>query len=215
MKNTIHLSLPLALTLIFAVVLLGCARTEMTSLANPAFAGQNFSTLLVEGGFADLEHRQYAEDQLCEYLADFSNIRCVESLKIFFPGQSYTQGQINSKLAELHVDGILFLRPTNSGVSSAYIPPTTYTTGSASVYGNTVYGSTTTQSVGGFSVLKPWASFQAILYSAANDKIAWYGTADSSGNAFAKWDDLIESAAEKTAKKLVADGVLRPAPKNR
>ena len=200
----------LAVALMVSSLVLGCASTSMTSEANPAFAGHRFTTLLVEGGFADLGQRQYAEDQLCEYLAGFSNVKCIESLKVFFPGQEYTWEQIANRLAELHVDGVLMLKPINFGVSSAYIPPTTYITGSASVYGNTVYGSSTTQTFGGYNFLKPWASFQAILYSTSNDKVAWYATADSKGNAFAKWDDLIESAAERTAKKLVKDGVLQP-----
>lgn len=209
MKN-IGSKCKLAVALLIPFLVLGCASTSMTSEANPEFAGHHFTTLLVEGGFSDLGQRQYAEDQLCEYLADYSDVQCIESLKIFFPGEKYTWAQISSRLSELHIDGVLMLKPTNSGVVSAYIPPTTYTTGSASVYGDTVYASSTTQTFGGYNFLKPWASFQAILYSTSNDKIAWYATADSKGNAFAKWDDLIESAAERTAKKLVNDEVVQP-----
>lgn len=219
------------IALLIPLLVLGCASTDMVSMANPAFAGHRFTTLLVEGGFADLGQREYAEGQLCEYLADYSDVKCIESLKVFFPGEKYTSVQIASQLAELHVDGILMIKPTNSGVVSAYIPPTTQTTfngtaftnGSVSSYGNTAYGSSTTNlygssttyTYGGFNVNKPWAVSQVILYSTGSDKVAWEAGASSRGNAFSKWDDLIESTAEKAAKKLVADGVLQPVPKNR
>ncbi|MGB9430155.1 MAG: hypothetical protein WCC11_09845, partial [Gammaproteobacteria bacterium] len=198
---------------------LSARMTEYTNFLTPPF-----TTVLVFGGFANLEQRQYAEDQLCEYFGDFANVRCLESLKIFFPGETYSSQQITSRVAELHVDGVVILKPTASGTSSVYIPPTTETSWTANVSANTyvnpysdtaytngtVNGSSTTHTYGGFSIHKPWASFQATLWSTADNKIAWYATADSRGGGFAKWDDLIESAAEKTAKKLVADGVLQP-----
>lgn len=56
---------------------------------------------------------------------------------------------------------------------------------------------------------KPSISFQVILYAVPSDKAAWYGTVDSKAQTITTtFDDLIEDSAEKSAKEMVADGVI-------
>jgi hypothetical protein len=112
-------------------------------------------------------------------------------------------------LRELSVDAVLTLQPTGSGTSSTYVPQTSHTTGSATVIGNTVTGSSTTQTYGGYSIEKPWANSEVVLRSTSDGTVAWYATAASGGNAFAGWDDLINSASSKAVSKLVSDGVFQ------
>jgi hypothetical protein len=192
-----------------AVLLVGCAITRMTSQVNREAVGRSFSKVLVHGNFQSLENRQLAESKLCAELAGATGVDCLKSADVFFPAQEYSAEQIAERLNELHVDAVLTLQPTGSGTSSTYVPQTSHTTGSGTVFGNTVTGSSTTQTYGGYNINKPWANYEVVLWSTSDGKVAWYATAASEGNAFAGWDDLISSASSKAVSKLVSDGVFR------
>ena len=195
---------------LLSTLLAGCATTRMTSQVNPELMDRGFDKVLVQCSFQSLEHRQLAEEKLCEEISRTAGCQCLKSSDVFFPGEEHSAEQIASRVAELDIDGVLTLQPTGSGTSSTYVPQTTHTTGSAKVSGNTITGSSTTQTYGGYNISKPWAAWEAILRSTADGRVAWYATAASGGNAFAGWDDLIRSASTKTVAKLIADGVLHP-----
>jgi hypothetical protein len=199
----------LLVSVLLGVFLAGCASTRMTSQVNQEVMGRNFQTVLVHGNFQNLEYRQLAEGKLCTELARIVGCKCFKSSEVFFPSEEYSTEQIAGRLTELGIDAVLTLQPTGSGTSSTYVPQTSHTTGSATVIGNRVTGSSTTQTYGGYNISKPWANYEAVLWSTADGRVAWYATAASGGNAFAGWDDLISSASSKTVSQLVSDGVLR------
>jgi hypothetical protein len=116
--------------------------------------------------------------------------------------------ELKVRLAAQQVDAILFIQ-ASSGTSSTYMPPTIYTTANVTANGNTAYGQSTTQAIGGGYITKPWANYQVSLWQTEDQKVAWYASGQSRGNAFAKWDDLIESAVEETVDHLKDDGVLQ------
>ena len=201
--------------LVFAIVLLvGCASTRMTSQANQELAGHSFSRILVHGNFESLELRKTAEETLCSELLQTTPIECLIASEVFFPGQEFSMEQTFNRLAELQVDGVLTIQPTGSGTTSSYIPQSSSTTGSAYSSGNMVTSSSRTQTYGGYSVSKPWASFEVTLYSIATGKVAWYATADTGGNAYAGWNTLVTSVSSKSVYKLIEDGVLPKTPGN-
>jgi hypothetical protein len=178
-------------------------------MPNTRLTGRTFSTILVEGNFQSLEHRRLAEERLCSELTNKTTCKCVTSSSAFFPGQEYTPEQIKETLDQIGIDAVLTLQPTGSGTSSTYVPQSSSTTSNAYITGNTVRGSSKTQTYGGYNVNKPWASFEAKLSTSTDGEIVWYATAESGGNAYAGWDNLIKSAAGKTVSTLVRDGVLR------
>ncbi|MBK8167855.1 MAG: hypothetical protein IPK64_18065 [bacterium] len=186
----------------------GCASTKMTSRVDPAIVGNPFRKILVHGNFQDLDNREVAEDKLCEKIAAVSVSECVRALDLFFPGRQYSSEEMMQVLAANGIDGVLVVQPTNSGTQSSYIPQTSHTTGSASVAGNSVFGSSTTTTSGGYSISKPWATYASSLYSVERGNVVWYATAQSSGNAYASWHDLIRSACGKTIDKLANDGAI-------
>jgi hypothetical protein len=202
-------SLILGILFFSTFLLIGCASTDMTSEANPEITIHHYGTILAVGYFANLDVRKNAENELCEDIVGDTTTKCIESNSVFFPGETYTAEDTSRKLAALHIDAVLTIRPTGSGTSSAYIPPTTYVTGTAYSYGNTVNASTTSQTFGGFSIHKPWANLEITLFSIADNKIAWYATGQAHGNAHASWDDLAVSAADECVEKLLDDGVLQ------
>ena len=186
----------------------GCASTHMVSQPNTTLTGRSFRRILVVANFQSLEHRRLAEERLSSELASATACTGVLSSQVFFPGQDYTPDQMKESIDRLGIDAVLTLQPIGSGTSSTYVPPTTTTQTSAYVTGNTISGTSTSQTSGGYNLSKPWANFEAVLRTAADGQVAWYATAESGGNAYAGWNNLIKSAAGKTVKCLVSDGVL-------
>ncbi|MGF1614795.1 MAG: hypothetical protein ACFCVA_13045 [Gammaproteobacteria bacterium] len=140
------------IAVVLGVLLTGCATTRMTSQINSEVLGRSFGKVLVHGNFQNLEYRQLAEDKICTELSRIATCECLKSSEVFFPGQNYSSDEIASRLNELHIDAVLALQPTGSGKSSTYVPQTSHTTGSATIIGNTVTGSSTTQTYGGYNI---------------------------------------------------------------
>jgi len=200
------------LFLVVIVLFAGCAGgawTSMTSQVNSEVRGRSFGKVLIHGKFQDLGVRQLAEERICTELAGIARCECLKSCEVFFPGEEYTDEQIANRLSELKVDAVLTLQETGSGTSSKYIPQWSTGTVNANVIGNSVNGSITTTTHGGYNVSLPWANYEVILRSTSDNKVAWYATALSGGSQFANWHDLINSASIRTASELVSDGVLQ------
>ena len=200
----------LATIVVLITLLTGCATTQMASQVNREVRNLEISRVLVDGLFKDLQQAQLAESRLCAELSRKTTYQCVRALDVFFPGQEYSGQERTSRLLQLQIDAVLTLEPTASGKTSTYYPGKTYTTASATVYENTVTGSSTTRTYPGYDIESPWVNLRASLWSVADGKNAWYATATSSGD-FVGWNDLIRSAAGKTVSNLVADGVFRSA----
>lgn len=194
---------------LFSTLLIGCASTRMVSQVNTELASRSFTKILVNGNFQSLEYRQLVEDKLCDELSRITTCIFLKSYDVFFPGQEYSMEQIANRLTELGIDGILIIQPKGSGITSAYVPQMSHTNISAWISGNTVSGSSTTMTYGGYRIGKPWANFEAILWSVADDKVAWYATAITKGYAYNDWGDLVKSASSKTIRKLIADEIFR------
>lgn len=202
------------IAVVVTLSLVGCTPTNvvMASQSNPDTAGHAFTKILAVGAFESLTYRRIAEKKLCYEINSDTEIECVESSQVFFPGQNYSSADVASRLANLHVDGILTLKPVSSGVSSAYVPPTSYTTWAAYISGNMVNGSATTQTFGGYSTQEPWINFEVILWSITDNKVAWYATASTTGHEAAQWDDLINATSEKAESDLLDDRVFKRRP---
>jgi len=185
----------------------GCARTSMTSMPAPELAGRSFHHILVVAGLADLGLRRDMELRIATHNS-VGNYEFVPSHQIFFPGRQYKPDEVASLLHEHQIDATLVVLPGDVGATSGYVPPT-YTSGC------TVWTSTqgctqvTTTQTGGFTYSKPWAQFTASLYDANTGKAIWVATATTGGNAYARSTTLVRSMADKTADRLVEDGVLR------
>lgn len=191
----------------------GCASTRMTSKVDPVVVERPFRKILVHASFNDLEAREVAEDKLCAEMQNVSVCECAKSVQLFFPGRQYSAEEAAEILLNAGIDGVLILQPTGSGTNSHYVPPTSRTTSSARVSGNSIFGSSTTTTSGGYSVSKPWETYEASLYFVDSGDVVWYATAKASGNRYADAHDLIRSASAKAVEKLLGDRAI-PARRN-
>lgn len=192
----------------FCVGFTGCATTELASQLNPAYLGTQYAKILVEARFQDLSLRQLAEGEFCKEVALYSNCECVESATLIFPGQTDSPEELAAILAENDIGAVIIIGPTVSGVATAYVPETSHTQGSATISGNTISGSSTTRTYGGYNLSAPWASYEVTMWDEAKHDVVWYATAQTTGDIFADWEDLVRSVARKTVSGLLEPGLI-------
>lgn len=213
MRKIVHCALTAG-----AALVAGCAHTAMTSMPAPDLRGRSFHSVLVFAQIADLGLRQAMENRLWALTSDSTWWRdsagvtvrtptLVPAYRVFFPGRDYTGDEIAAKMRQYGIDATLVITPGERGSTEGFVPPT-YSTRCTSF--NISYGcqQTTTTTSGGFSYSKPWQEFSARLFDAATGQGVWIATATSSGNAFAHTSDLIQSMADRTIDRLIADGVI-------
>lgn len=193
-------------SVVVAIMVFACARTSINSMRAPEVQGKTFRNILVFAALADLGLRQQMEDRVARHSSE-GIVRFVPSYRMFFPGKQYTKEEMASVLSEYRIDAALVLSPGQTGSTTSYVPPT-YTTG-CSMW-NSVSGCTqaTTTTTGGYNYNKPWAQFTAQLYETMSGTSVWVATATTGGNAFAGSGDLVNSMADKTAKRLQADLII-------
>ena len=195
----------LVLPLCVLLLLAGCAKTSMTSLLNPAAPPSVYEHILVYFPLSDLELRQVVES---EFSREDDSGRFKPAHLVLFPGQEYSTEQLQQILGRERIQAVLVLSLADAGSNPAHIPQYSNTTCTiwSSSQGCTQARTTTT---GGYSVDKPWASFNSTLYDLETGAAVWVATAQSRGNAFADSEDLLRSLARKSVEQLKKDGVIR------
>lgn len=194
--------------IILSSMMTGCTSTNLISQVNNDFSNHHFQRLMAHGNFLDLGYRKLAEEQLCKEIHNKTNCDCIKSLDIFFHAEEYDSTEIEKRLQENMIEGVLTLQPTGAGTTSIYIPSATYTTANVHIHGNSATGSSTTTEFGGFDLSQPWADYEAILRSTVENKVAWYATAGSRGSAFSEQKDLLLSAISGVVDDLIKEEML-------
>ena len=169
---------------------------DMYSQTNPQWHGHSLKTVMVIGNFQDLVYRHYAEGQMCEYIGDYSDTECLQSLNYLFAGQDEAP-QVAAVLNKEKVDGVIYISTQASGTAIVNTP----------MVFNTIRwspGFSTAIGYGGATAVN-WADYSVKLY--VNDGVViWYANADASGNP----DSTIEHSSYHIAKELVKAGIIDP-----
>ena len=182
------------LTIISLLTLAGCFSVDMFSQRNPQWHGQPLKRVMVIGNFANLVYRHYAEDQLCDYITQYSDTECLESLNFLFAGQNEGT-QVETVLNQEKVDGVIYVSTQAHGTTMVDQPMVFNTMRWAPGFSTTIgYGGPTAVD---------WASYSVELFI-ANGAMIWHANTDASGNP----DDTIEHSSYHIAKELVNAGML-------
>jgi hypothetical protein len=190
------------LSLTLACILSGCASTSITSQADVT-AKTTYDTVMVIAAFEDLDMRKLGEHEMKEHLAAHG-VLGVPSSELFFPGNSYSEGDVQAKLSEHHIEGILVLYASGGDA----VPPTYYTRGAEWVSG-----------AGSVSHASHRAKFQAELIDVRTDRSIWVATASSEATYIpvpsptpqATGHTLLRSFCGQVMNQLVSDGVVNGA----
>lgn len=206
-KFTLHLVY--ACTILVCV---GCASTNITSFKDPAFQSATFSRILIIANTSDLQWRQKLESRMVESFND-AGVFAMESVLLFPPTRTLSNEEKVELLNQNSIDAYISVDVGESGVQDVYVPPTgssTTTKGEVSVYGNRAqYEEKSTTTVqGGYTLSKPWAQFKTELHDVSSGSNAWIASSFTGGNAYANFDDVINSYCDKVVEQLKNDGLI-------
>ncbi len=181
---------------IVLLVLTGCMSVDMYSQRNPQWHGQPLKRVMIIGNFENLVYRHYAEGQMCEYIGDYSNTICLQSLKYLFAGQNES-AQIAAVLNREKADGIIYISTQAHGTTVVNTPIVFTAMSWPSGFGTMIgYGG---------PVAVDWANYSVKLY-VTNGTVIWYANADASG----KPEETIEHSSYHISKELVKAGIIAP-----
>lgn len=188
--------------------LLGCASTDLRTVKNPELYQANFKKLLIVAPFTDMNLRMQTEEIFGKEF-NLLHVNTVTSIKLIPPVKNYGDEDLKNILEQNNIDGILVVGFQDYWTSQAYIPKSSSTQGTASLYGNSLYYQSYTKEFGGYYVKKPRVKFEIRLFDRKSGQVAWLATSFTKGNAFADYEDLINDLAEEVVKKLVKESVVK------
>lgn len=168
----------------------------MFAQRNPDWKGRPLGKVMVVGDFANLVYRHYAEGQMCEYISDYSDTTCLQSLDYLFAGE-HSSTALATVLSKEQVDGVIYISAMAHGTTTINRPivlsAMQWSPGFVTAIG---YGGPTTID---------WANYSVKLYI-PDGTVVWYGNADASGNP----DETIEHSSYYISRELVKDGIIPP-----
>lgn len=187
---------PICMAVLVIAVTACFSGVQVFSQRNPEWQGQPLKRLMVIGNFANLNYRHYAEDQICEYIRDYSDTECLESLTYLFAGQNES-AQVAAVLDREKIDGIIYISTQAHGTTTVNQPIVMDTVKWAP-------GLFTTIGFGGPTSVD-WANYSVQLF-VPNGTMIWQANADASGSP----NDTIEHSSYRISRELVKDGVISP-----
>jgi len=196
-----------SLILSSAVFLFGCAWTDVTSIKDPNYYQVQFSRVLVVAAFSDIEYRQDTESAF-QRVFEEEGIVAIRSIDMFPPTREVSNEELVDTLLENDIDGALIIAFSDYWTTQSYIPQYSTTRGNASIIGNSIYYSQNTQTFGGYYISKPRVNFELRLYDTQTGNTAWIAKTHTRGNAFAKFNTLVNSLANKSVKTLMEENII-------
>jgi len=193
--------------LIFAMFLVGCAKTTLSTIRNPELFQIKFGKILIVAPFSDIGLRKQTEDAFIVKL-NLSGINAISSMQRIPPVKDYSEQELLNILEQDKIDGILVAGLKDYWTSQTYVPKSSSTRGSASLYGNSLYYRSYTQEYGGYYISKPNVKFEIRLFDSKSGQVAWLATSLTKGNAFADYNALANSLAKKVVKILIEEDLL-------
>ncbi len=182
--------------LLALLTLAGCMSVDMFSQRNPQWHGQPLKRIMVIGNFENLVYRHYSEQQMCEYIGDYSDTKCLQSLDYLFAGQN-EKPQLADVLNREKVDGVIYISTQAYGTSIINRPM---------IFNAVLWPSGFSTMIGyGGPVTVQWANYSVKLY-VMSGMVVWNANADANGNP----DNTIEHSSYHIAKELVKAGIIAP-----
>ncbi len=196
------------LLVLIVFYLSGCAWTTLNTVKNPELYQVNFRKLLVVAPFSDIGLRKQTENA---FIAQFnlSGVNAFSSIELIPPVKEYNEQELLNILEQNNIDGVLVVGLQDYWTSQAYIPKSSSSRGSASLYGNSLYYQSYTQEYGGYYISMPRVKFEIRLFDSKSGQVAWLATSFTRGNAFANYNTLVNSLAKEVVKKLIEENVIR------
>jgi hypothetical protein len=160
----------------------GCAKTQVTSIANPSAPRYGPRQVLVVAAYADLEWRRDVEMSFYHrhpafipsvYTIDVDALTSVEAI-------------IRHMASDSTIEALLVLSPTGAGIAESLVASQHYVA----------------------RISKPWTNTTVTIYDKELRRIVWRADASTVGNAMASWSDLRGSFVGGIVGRLARDRLL-------
>ncbi len=190
--------LGIMMLLILVIGITGCTNSSIDSMVDPELVNIKYDRLLVFSPFEDFKLRKNVEDNIAEHL----ETEVFKSYELFPPTREYSQNDMQKKLKELGISGLLTIVVTGADYNSSYY--TTSKQGNTTVYGNSLYYTET----GGqtYKYDKPIVSLEAKILDINYGIFSWISSVESSGGAVFDLMDMVSVSGETINKQLKEDG---------
>jgi hypothetical protein len=192
-----------------------CATTKLSSIKNPDVQGIKLHKIMIVAPFSDIGTRRNTEEAFVKNL----NAKCyyykkidsygVCSIDIIPPFKEYSYFEVEKKMLDAEVDGILVVALEDYWTSQAYVPKSSEESGEFKFYGNSLSYKSYTKEHGGYYISKPRVKFDIRLFAVDSGEIIWMGTSVTKGNAFANYGTLLESLSKSVVDDLHKKGILK------
>jgi len=206
----------------FGVLLIGCARTHVSSVVAPEALGTVYRRTLVLFPVSDLEARKQVEDRFSYQAtctgAQGSFMPCpfgpppdsaanafVPSYSLLFPGRASTNEDVARVTAENDLDAALVIMLGSGDPATAL---TTQTAQARCLLWPTTPGC----DVGGmttatYDMSHPWSGFTLVLFDVRSDSVVWVASARS-GDGMAGTNAVLRSLVSSTVVQMRLDSLL-------
>ncbi len=207
MKKLLKLSL-----LFFLTILSACgAWTRVSSVKGPAYTGQAYHKIMVEGRGRTPKENLDIEWTFRNVLQN-PNLIVVASTDLFPVNQAFTEEDKKVKINSEKIEAVLIVSFKDKQVKHSYSPPDTTTTTVKNKDGKTEVKTTTS---GGYDYYTEYNYHDLLMIDTASGKPVWTGSASTQADPNDFWSpadkdkDFMTSLANKTKKKLAKDGLIQ------
>ncbi|WP_445946607.1 hypothetical protein [Shewanella sp.] len=192
------------LYLIFVLLVSGCANTNMKTYVDPEHQGKSYSKVLIDLPNANFEFKEIVLSELCGALKKRSVV-CLAKEDLLPPTREYSDNQLFQIIEKNEIEGWLVLQIGSGGSSSQYIGSQTF--GSATLYGNSAYGSANSMAMYSFNRQQ---GYSIVMYDMHTKHKAFIMEASTSASGLANITNSVfaESLASKIIKEMESNGFL-------
>lgn len=186
------------------ILISGCATTNMKTYVDPEHKGKKYTKILIDSPNANFEFKDLLLSDICEKLQKYS-VTCVRKDEIFPPTREYSDSQLFEVISNNKIDAWLVIGIGTGSSNSQYMGSNTF--GSATVYGNTAYGSANSMAMYSFSRQQ---GYSIAMYDMSTKHKAFIMDASTSASGLANVTNSVfaSSLADKIVKEMSASGFL-------
>ncbi|MDF0750268.1 hypothetical protein NLU14_08500 [Marinobacter sp. 71-i] len=190
----------ITLSLLCALLVVGCASTNITGYSDPAYASTSYTSAVVVAENAGLERASQLEGGICEEFSA-AGISCRPFHSIFSPTRTHGPDSVFAELERQGVGALIVLLSGGNYSSSQNIGYQSY--GSASVTGNQVQGQSSSVALTAFS---RQSHMRIVVVDTGTRETAWLGDAKTEGQGAVNVTDsaFLSSLTKKVVQELSA-----------
>lgn len=192
------------ISLMFVLLISGCANTNMKTYVDPEHKGKSYSNILVDLPNANFEFKEIVLSELCRALKNRSVV-CLAKDDLLPPTREYSDDKLFQIIEKNEIEGWLIVQIGSGDSNSQYIGSQTFA--SATLYGNSAYGSANSMAMYSYSRQQ---GYSIVMYDMHSKHKAFIMEASTSASGLANITNSVfaKSLAGKIISEMESNGFL-------